>query len=68
MKIGEILRDRQADVYKQLNSKPKSNKKRRRSRRRENQGLTFSQVEQLMKHDSYSRGRGGAIRQRTWSE
>lgn len=64
MKVGQILRENQEDVYRKLNNKPK--KRRRRRRKRNNDSLSFSDVERLMKHDSYTRGKGGAIKQKTW--
>lgn len=67
MKIGEILRAKQSEVYTELNKKPKR-KKRKRGRHSKNEELSFSDVKKLMKHDSYRRGSGGAIRQKTWSD
>lgn len=64
MKVGQILRENQEDVYKKLNSRPK--KRRRRRRKRNTNSLSFSDVESLMRHDSYTRGKGGAIKQKTW--
>ncbi|WP_171786672.1 hypothetical protein [Clostridium beijerinckii] len=65
MKVGQILRENQEDVYKQLNSKPKK-RRRRRKKKRDTNSLSFSDVESLMRHDSYTRGKGGAIKQKTW--
>ncbi|QAT40848.1 hypothetical protein [Clostridium sp. JN-9] len=67
MKIGAVIRDTQSDVYKGLNKKRKK-KRHRRRRRPEKEKLTFSDVENLMKHDSYVRTSGGAFRQKTWGK
>lgn len=67
MKLGEILRDKQVEIYKELNSKPKRKKRRRRGNKSNNkETLSFSDIENMMKHDSHTRGRGGAIKQKTW--
>ncbi|WP_185903785.1 hypothetical protein [Hathewaya massiliensis] len=55
MRIGEILKDQQPEVYKKL----KGDKKERGK-----ESLSFSDVENLMKHDSYYRGKGGSIKQK----
>ena len=55
MKIGEILKEQQPEVYKKLID----NKKKRGK-----ENLSFSYVENLMKHDSYYRGKGGSIKQK----
>lgn len=68
MKVGEILRDKQKDVYKELNNKPKRRKKRRRGNKKKKEALSFSDIENMMKHDSHTRGRGGAIKQKTWGD
>ncbi|WP_102400193.1 hypothetical protein [Haloimpatiens massiliensis] len=60
MRIEKILKVQQPREHKQLNENRKENKK--KSRRGEN--LSFSDVMELMKHDSYKRGKGGALRQR----
>jgi len=66
MKIGEILRCEQSEVYKQINNKPNSNR-RNNKKSKDSKGMTFSQVERLMKHDSYKR-HNGSLRQRTWGQ
>ena len=58
MKIGQVVKAQQPDVHKKLNKKP------RKKRRRGKESLSFSDFENMMKHDSYYRGKGGAIRQR----
>jgi hypothetical protein len=58
MKVGSIVKDNQPDMHNKLKKK----KKRRRARRRK-ENLTFNDFENMMKHDSYGRGKGGAIRQ-----
>ncbi|AUN22263.1 hypothetical protein RSJ22_12785 [Clostridium botulinum] len=63
MKVGKIIETQQPVIHKQLNKNRKQNsKKRRRGKQEEN--LSFSDVMDLMKHDSYYRGKGGALRQR----
>ncbi|WP_282804564.1 hypothetical protein [Clostridium tetani] len=61
MKIEKIIKIQQPDIHKQLNKNRKQNKK--KSRRGKQEHLSFSDVMEIMKHDSYKRHRG-AIRQR----
>ncbi|KEI75896.1 hypothetical protein [Clostridium botulinum] len=63
MRIEKILKTQQPNTHRKLNKNRKqNNKKRRRGKQEEN--LSFSDVMDLMKHDSYYRGKGGALRQR----
>lgn len=57
MRIEKILKVQQPREHKQLNENRKENKKKR------GENLSFSDVMELMKHDSYKRHRG-ALRQR----
>ena len=67
MRVEKILKTQQPNTHKQLNKNRKQNsKKRRRGKQEEN--LSFSDVMDLMKHDSYYRGKGGSIKQRTWGK
>ncbi|WP_409068864.1 hypothetical protein ACFLKC_14110 [Clostridium caseinilyticum] len=66
MRIEKILKTQQPNTHKQLNKNRKQNKKRRRRGKKED--LSFSDVVELMQHDSYCRGRGGGIKQRTWGK
>ncbi|MBD5587654.1 hypothetical protein FDF50_19270 [Clostridium botulinum] len=72
MKVGKIIETQQPGIHKELNKNKKhnnkkhNNKKHRRGKQEEN--LSFSDVMDLMKHDSYCRGRGGRIKQRTWGK
>ena len=66
MKIGEIFRDKQAEIYKELNSKTEKNRKEGRRSKSNKEALSFSDIENMMKHDSHTRGRGGAIKQKMW--
>ncbi|KIN79937.1 hypothetical protein SD74_18170 [Clostridium botulinum] len=67
LKVGKIIEIQQPGIHKQLNKNRKqNNKKCRRGKKEEN--LSFSDVMDLMKHDSYCRGRGGSIKQRTWGK
>ncbi|MDO6355296.1 hypothetical protein Q3V94_09510 [Caloramator sp. CAR-1] len=57
MRIGEILKDKQPDVYRKLNKHKKKERK---------QGhLSFYDIEKLMQEGChvYKRGRGGALKQ-----
>lgn len=58
MKIGQILRENQPKEYNQI----REHKKKKKPKREDN--LSFKDVMDLMKHDSYYRGMGGAIRQK----
>lgn len=66
MKVGKIIETQQPGIHKQLNKNRKQNKK--KSRRGKKEDLSFSDVMDLMSHDSYCRGRGGRIKQRTWGK
>ncbi|HIG0360411.1 hypothetical protein [Clostridium botulinum] len=68
MKIGETLRVTQQDVYNNLVKKKKHKKSKRRREKSTKDELAFSDIEQLMRHDSYRRGPKGAIRQKTWGK
>jgi hypothetical protein len=57
VKIGEVLRTNQNDVYKKLCTHKKH--KRRGDKSKKDGKLTFSDVEKLMRHDSHTRGHGG---------
>ncbi len=65
MKIGEILGENQAEVYKKLNKNIKK-RRGRRGKHSKNRELSFSDFENMMKHDSYYRGKGGAIKQKKY--
>ncbi|CAL83903.1 hypothetical protein FDF29_06460 [Clostridium botulinum] len=66
VRIEKILKTQQPNTHKQLNKNRKQNKKKRGRGKKE--GLSFSDIMELMSHDSYCRGRGGRIKQRTWSK
>ena len=66
MKIGKIIETQQPGIYKQLNKIRKQNKK--KCRRGKKEDLSFNDVMELMQHDSYCRGKGGSIKQRTWGK
>lgn len=62
MKIGDIIKANQPGIHNQLNRKQgKAADVKKRYKERES--LSFSDIEKLMQHDSYTRGKGGAIRQ-----
>ncbi|CBZ04142.1 hypothetical protein H04402_02334 [Clostridium botulinum H04402 065] len=67
MRIKKILKTQQPSTHKQLNKNRKQHKKRRR-RGNKKEDLSFSDVVELMQHDSYYRGKGGGIKQRTWGK
>lgn len=64
--MGKIIEAQQPGIHKELKKNRKHNKK--KCRRGKNKDLSFSDVMNLMKHDSYCRGRGGSIKQRTWGK
>ncbi|ACQ54877.1 hypothetical protein AGE29_01525 [Clostridium botulinum] len=66
MRIEKILKTQQPDTHRKLNKNRKQNNKKRRRGKKED--LSFSDVMELMQHDSYCRGRGGSIKQRTWGK
>ncbi|APQ73140.1 hypothetical protein [Clostridium botulinum] len=66
MNVGKIIETQQPGIHKQLNKNRKQNNKRRRRGKKED--LSFSDIMDLMSHDSYYRGRGGAVKQRTWGK
>ncbi|EKO1912194.1 hypothetical protein PZQ55_001232 [Clostridium botulinum] len=65
MKIEKILKTQQPNTHKLLNKNRKQNRKKSR---RGKEDLSFSDVMELMSHDSYCRGRGGSIKQKTWGK
>ncbi|KEI79115.1 hypothetical protein N452_11150 [Clostridium botulinum A2 117] len=67
MRIENILKTQQPSTHKQLNKNRKHNNKKRRRGKQEG-NLSFSDVMELMQHDSYCRGKGGGIKQRTWGK
>ncbi|NFD77072.1 hypothetical protein FC826_09895 [Clostridium botulinum] len=67
LKVGKIIETQQQGIHNQLNRNRKQNKKKsRRGKKEEN--LSFSHVMDLMNYDSYCRGKGGRIKQRTWGK
>ncbi|TDT63412.1 hypothetical protein [Fonticella tunisiensis] len=56
MKLGQVLREKQPNEYRKLN-------KRKKKERKAKEHLSFYDILELMKHDSYERHRG-ALRQR----
>lgn len=58
-KVGKAIKPQQSDMHKKLNQQNNRKKRRRDSE----EHLSFSDVMELMKHDSYCRHRG-AIRQK----
>jgi len=61
LKVGKIIETQQPGIHKQLNKNRKQNKKKCR---RDKEDLSFSDYVEMMKHDSYYRGNGGALRQK----
>ncbi|NHI49133.1 hypothetical protein FDE94_15055 [Clostridium botulinum] len=66
MKIGEILEVQQPNKHKNLKNNKYNKKDKKNEKSKEK--LLFSDVVNLMKHDSYYRGKKGRIRQKTWGE
>lgn len=66
LKVGKIIETQQPGIHKQLNKNKKQNKK--KCRRGKKEDLSFNDVMELMQHDSYCRGKGGSIKQRTWGK
>ncbi|MGU9539630.1 hypothetical protein ACQX0N_11760 [Clostridium tepidum] len=60
MKVEKIIKTQQPDIHKKLNENRKQKKKSRRGK----EHLSFNDVMELMKHDSYYRGKGGALKQK----
>ncbi|MBV1816878.1 hypothetical protein ACIR03_02615 [Clostridium cochlearium] len=59
MKVEKIIKTQQPDIHKRLKQQ---NKKQKKKSRRGKDHLSFNDVMELMKHDSYKRCKGGAIR------
>ncbi|HCL4447572.1 TPA: hypothetical protein N2D04_002636 [Clostridium botulinum] len=66
MRIEKILKIQQPDTHRKLNKNRKQNNK--KCGRGKKEDLSFSDVMDLMSHDSYCRGKGGSIKQRTWGK
>ncbi|BDR63995.1 hypothetical protein [Clostridium tetani] len=64
MKIENIIKTQQSDIHKRLRQQNRKQNKKKKSRRGKQKYLSFNDVMELMRHDSYYRGKGGAIRQR----
>ncbi|WP_317723204.1 hypothetical protein [Clostridium tetani] len=63
MKIGNIIKAQQPDIHKRLRQQNRKQNKKKKSKRGKQEHLSFSDVLELMKHDSYKRHRG-ALRQK----
>lgn len=63
MKVEKIIKTQQPDIHKRLKQQNKKQNK-KKSRRGKQEHLSFNDVMKLMKHDSYYRGKGGAIKQK----
>lgn len=57
MKIGNVIKNNQPDIYINLNKNFKGKKNKKQEK------LTERDIKDLMGTNSYRRGRGGAIRQ-----
>ncbi|WP_155844735.1 hypothetical protein [Clostridium senegalense] len=53
MKIGDIIKENQSEVYKKIKTKKKENQVK----------FTEKDIKNLMTHNYYKRAKGGAIRQ-----
>jgi hypothetical protein len=58
VKVEKIIKSQQPNIHKKL----KENSSKKKSKRGK-EHLSFSDVMELMKHSSYKRSKGGAIRQ-----
>lgn len=63
LKIEEILKRTQPELYERLNKRDKNNKRRNKKRKQRKEKLNEIDIKELMSHSSYRRGTGGAIRQ-----
>ncbi len=63
VRIGSIIKEKQPDMYKKLQLAQNKEHKPKKGRKPEEEYLSFSDIEKLMQHSSYKRGRNGAIRQ-----
>ena len=63
MRIEEILKRTQPEIYETLKNKGKNNKRRNKKRKQKKENLNEKDIKELMSHSSYRRGTGGAIRQ-----
>ncbi|MFV3012201.1 hypothetical protein ACLD43_05605 [Clostridium botulinum] len=61
MRIEKLLKTQQPNIHRKLNKNRKQNNKKRRREKKEN--ISFNDCLELMKYDSYCKGRG--IKQRT---
>lgn len=57
LRVGEIIKDHQPKEYNKLNSRKKHKKNTKV------ESLSFTEIQQLMGHSSYRRGKGGSMRQ-----
>lgn len=63
MRIEEILKRTQPEIYETLKNKGKSSKRSSKKRKENKVNLNKKDIKELMSHSSYRRGTGGAIRQ-----
>ncbi|MDY6229149.1 MAG: hypothetical protein SPH93_16070 [Clostridium sp.] len=64
MRIEEILKRTQPEIYETLKNKEKNNKGRNKKRIHNKEKLNERDIKELMAHSSYRRGSGGALRQK----
>jgi hypothetical protein len=63
--VKDIINDR--DLNSNKNKKSRRHKTRKRfKKRKKNNKLSLTDIENLMRQDSYVRGHGGALKQKTW--
>jgi hypothetical protein len=69
--IKNIINQSSKAVIDSLNKKTRKRKIRKKFKRHKRKGtdkLSITDIEHLMRQDSYTRGPGGALRQKTWGK
>lgn len=63
MKVRNIIKEKQPDIYQKLQHKQNNKHKKKKERKPKEESLSFSDYEKLMGHSSYKRSKGGSLRQ-----
>lgn len=64
--IRDVIKEKQPDTYKKLQHNQNNKHEKKKERNTKEESLSFSDIQHLMGHSSYKRGRNGAIRQVTY--
>lgn len=67
--IKNIINKSSKAAINSLNRKPRKHKIRKKFKKHKKKGtdkLSITDIENLMRQDSYVRGHGGALKQKTW--